>query len=92
MEYKEVEKKLQKVFESNSTHTNIMKSIEELQELSLILTQYLNKRDIETDSIEEEIAHVGVRMSFLGSYFDENNIKKHIIKKTKQLYKNVNNR
>lgn len=81
-----------KVFEKNTTNKNIMKSIEELQELSLVLTQYLNK-NISEDKVEEEIAHVIIRMRYLYKYkFNKRNICRHINKKIKQLDKNVNNR
>lgn len=86
-------KLLFEIFNNNSEDYNIRKTIEELQELSLILTQQLNKPNKDyTSKINEEIAHVLIRMEYLTNKYSKDDIIKQINKKLKQLRKNVINR
>ena len=82
-----------KVFAKNSDEFNMRKTSEELQELSLILTQQLNKphKDF-SNHIIEEIAHVEIRLLYLKDKYCNKKIKEQVNKKIKKLNKNVNNR
>lgn len=86
-------KKLFEVFNNNSEEFNFRKTIEELQELSLVLTQQLNKpsKDLSSNIIEE-IAHVKIRLKYLETKYSNDDVEIEVNKKIKQLYKNVNNR
>ncbi len=76
------------IFDKNSKEFNMSKTIEELQELALILTQQMNKptKDLST-KVEQEIAHVEIRMLYLKSIYSKKQIKKEIYKKLKQIEK-----
>lgn len=70
----------------NEKSYNFLKAIEELQELSLILTQDMSK-GVHEEKIIEEIGDVKFRLKVLESYFDPEKIKQRINKK---LAKNLN--
>lgn len=67
---------------------NCSKCIEELQELSLVLTQRLNKgtEKVPDEKIIEEIGDVKVRLKYLESFFGEKKIETRFNKKIDQLY------
>ena len=81
------------IFKNNTKDFNIRKTIEELQELSLILTQQLNKphKDF-NDEIIKEIADVKIRLLYLDTIYNKTAIYNRMIFKIKKIIKNVNNR
>tara|TARA_R110000851_G_scaffold314588_5_gene476709 strand:- start:4696 stop:4989 length:294 start_codon:yes stop_codon:yes gene_type:complete len=82
-----------KVFDGNTENYNIQKCIEELQELSLVLTQQLNKpnKDYHLDIIDE-IGDVKIRIWYLERKYTKKLIKLRIKNKLKKLIDNVINR
>lgn len=79
--------------EKNTFEFNMMKTIEELNELSTILLQNLNKPGkINKDKIIEEIGDVQIRLWWLKSRYSTFKIKKRIVYKLIKLNKYVNNR
>ncbi len=81
------------VFENNTEDYNVRKCIEELQELSLVLTQQLNKpkKDYSLDIIDE-IGDVKIRLWYLEKKYTKKLIKTRIKMKLKKLINNVINR
>jgi hypothetical protein len=81
------------VFDRNTENYNIQKCIEELQELSLVLTQQLNKpnKDYHLDIINE-IGDVKIRIWYLERKYTKKLIKLRIKNKLKKLINNVINR
>jgi len=75
----------------NEENYTIRKTIEELQELSLILTQRLNKsKELVPDKdIIEEIGDVKIRLEVLERMFPSKLIKKRINFKLKKFYKYI---
>lgn len=74
----------------NDSDYTIRKTIEELQELSLILTQKLNKPDLIKDyKIIEEIGDVEIRMRILKQIFPKQLIKERINFKLQKFYKYI---
>lgn len=85
-----LKQKMFEVFKNNSEEFNMLKTIEELQELSLILTQYYNKPGkVPNSKVEEEIAHVKIRLNYLQNRFSKPIIKKQMKKKINHLYKKI---
>lgn len=81
-------KKVVKLLECNTYDFNIRKTIEELNELSLILMQSLNKPDKNfTEEIIEEIGDVKLRIAWLENNFSLKKIKKRIETKFNQIKK-----
>jgi hypothetical protein len=82
-----------KVFDRNTENYNIQKCIEELQELSLVLMQQLNKpnKDYHLDIIDE-IGDVKIRIWYLERKYTKKLIKQRIKNKLKKLIDNVINR
>ena len=81
------------IFKNNTKDFNIRKTIEELQELSLILTQQLNKphKDF-SEEIIKEIADVKIRLLYLNTIYNRAAIYNRMIFKIKKIIRNVNNR
>lgn len=75
----------------NDEDYTLRKTIEELQELSLILTQRLNKsKELVPDKdIIEEIGDVKIRLKVLEKMFPQKLIKKRINFKLKKFYKYI---
>lgn len=75
----------------NDEDYTLKKTIEELQELSLILTQRLNKsKELVPDKdIIEEIGDVKIRLKVLEKMFPQKLIKKRINFKLKKFYKYI---
>lgn len=75
----------------NERQYNILKTVEELQELALALIQSVNKDNIEDDiQIIEEIGDVKIRMKVLETMFDEQKIKTRINYKLNKFLKYIN--
>jgi NTP pyrophosphatase (non-canonical NTP hydrolase) len=81
------------VFSCNTKEYNIQKCIEELQELSLALTQQLNKpsKDYKKEIIDE-IGDVKIRLLYLTDTYGKKIIKERIKMKLIKFKKNVINR
>ena len=76
---KEQEDVIHTITEMNGIEYNLSKASEELQELSLILTQKLNKpHKVKDESIHEEIGDVLIRLSILQKIFDQKAIQERI--------------
>ena len=61
---------------NNNFEYNLSKSSEELQELSLILTQFLNKPEkVNNQNIIDEIGDVKIRIKILEKLFGEDEVK-----------------
>lgn len=74
------DQRLQNIFERNSFHYNLLKSSEELQELSLVLTQKQTKPGAVNDSeIVDEIGDVLLRMLILTKIYNCDDIKARIL-------------
>lgn len=72
---------------NNERNYNLLKTAEELQELSLILIQKLNKGDLVSDTkIIEEIGDVNIRMKVLNKMFPQKKIQKRMNLKLKQFF------
>lgn len=73
----------------NDSNFNLMKSIEELNELSLILTQSITKshtsKPISKQEIIDEIGDVKRKIWLLESIYGKKNVKKRIKNKINQL-------
>lgn len=70
----------------NKPKYNISKAVEELQELSLILTQRLNKpTKVKNQDIIDEIGDVEIRLAVLKKIFSKASIQKRINLKEKDL-------
>lgn len=77
----------------NTKEENIKKAIEELQELSLVLTQYLNKPSrIKLIDITDEIGDVELRLPVLRKMFGSKAVDKRKKKKTKKLLDYLKNK
>jgi hypothetical protein len=71
----------------NDRNYNLLKTVEELQELALILTQRLNKGDLIPDyKIIEEIGDVNIRMKVLNKMFPQEKIQKRMTFKLKKFF------
>jgi len=76
----------------NSYEYNLHKASEELQELSLILTQKLTKpKKVSDQSIIDEIGDVEIRLSILRKLFNSSEIDKRIVQKLKKFQEYVDN-
>lgn len=75
----------------NDRDYTLRKTIEELQELSLVLTQRLNKSEelVPDKGIIEEIGDVKIRLEILEKMFPSELIKKRINFKLKKFYKYI---
>lgn len=63
----------------NKLDYNLLKAAEECQELSLVLTQLINKPDkVSKQDIIDEIGDVIIRMEFLKNVFNKEAINKRI--------------
>lgn len=83
------------LFKRQTSEYNEMKAIEELQELSTVLTQSITrgKPDKYREKIQDEIADVKVRLIFLEKTYGEKEITKKVKLKILKLYnKHVSNR
>jgi len=74
--------------ETNDHTYNILKAIEECQELALILTQFLSKGASE-QAIIEEIGDVKFRVKVLEHLFDKKEIDKRYEHKVGKCQKNI---
>jgi hypothetical protein len=75
-------KLIQQISERNTREYNLSKASEEMQELGLILTQYLNKPDkIDEQKIIDEIGDVAIRLNILKNIFPKEKIKERIKQK-----------
>jgi hypothetical protein len=75
----------------NDRDYTLRKTIEELQELSLVLIQRLNKNEVlvPDSNIIEEIGDVKIRLKVLEKMFSSELIKKRINYKLKKFYKYI---
>lgn len=85
------DKVINKIVNNNSFEFNILKTIEELNELSTALTQLLTKStsDKRIEHVIEETSHVKLRVAVLCKLFDKNKINKELAKKLLQLDKDL---
>lgn len=87
MEKLEKKQIIQYLVENNTIQFNILKAIEECQELGLILTQYLTKpHKVLEDNITDEIGDVIVRIKVLKQMFPKGKIKKRVNDKLLMIY------
>ncbi len=71
------------------TH-NVLKTVEELSELSAILMQSINKKKPPTpDRIIEEIGDVRFRLILLSQFFDKEKIKERVEYKSSKHISNI---
>ena len=76
--------------ERNGYHYNLHKSSEELQELSLILTQKLLKPNkVKEQAIIDEIGDVIIRLEILQKIFDKEKVEKRIAYKLGKFHEYV---
>jgi hypothetical protein len=89
---------IQELVNYNNDNYNLHKACEELQELSLVLTQFMLKPDkVDIQEIVDEIGDVEIRIEFLKNIFNRKDIQKRVdfkLKKfeeymTKKMYKNI---
>lgn len=74
-----MKKLIKKLSKSNEYEYNLLKSSEELQELSLALTQFVNKPNkVDKQEIIDEIGDVTIRLKILKELFDKKAINKRI--------------
>lgn len=75
-----MDKKIIKILvKTNDYDYNLLKCAEELQELSLVLTQsVLKKKKVNTQEILDEIGDVKIRMAVLEELFDKIKVQKRI--------------
>jgi len=94
----DAEEVLKMLLKHNSKKFNFRKAAEELNELSLVLLQYLNKEQQPNEqAIIDEIGDVYIRVGVVARYFNEGRISKRIDDKLTKLksyietnkYKNV---
>jgi hypothetical protein len=94
----ELDDVIEQLYKCNSKKFNFRKAAEELNELSLVLLQYLNKEQQPNEqAIIDEIGDVGIRVAVVAKYFNENLISKRVDDKLTKLksyietnkYKNV---
>lgn len=65
--------------ETNDYQYNILKTIEELNELATVLTQHLTKPNkVKPSEIYDEIGDVKIRLKILEKLFDKNEIDKRV--------------
>jgi len=87
-----MKKIIKKLSQSNEYEYNLLKASEELQELSLALTQLVNKPNkVDTQEIIDELGDVTIRLKILKELFDKEAVKKRIkykISKFKSYIKN----
>jgi hypothetical protein len=73
-------KTIKELAKSNDYNYNLLKASEELQELSLVLTQYINKPDrVEIKEIIDEIGDVKIRIKILEKLFNKKSIKERVV-------------
>jgi hypothetical protein len=71
---------------NNDYKYNLLKTAEELQELSLVLTQMaLKEEKVDTQEVIDEIGDVKIRLKVLGHLFSKKDVKKRIKYKTDKL-------
>lgn len=93
MEKLEKKQIIQYLVASNTTQFNILKAIEECQELGLILTQYLTKpHKVTEDDITDEIGDVIIRLKILKEIFPKGKIKKRVNDKLILIYNDKKNK
>lgn len=89
---------IQELVNYNNENYNLHKACEELQELSLVLTQFMLKPDkVDIQEIVDEIGDVEIRIEFLKNIFNRKDIQDRVdfkLKKfeeymTKKMYKNI---
>lgn len=86
------EKIIQYLVENNTREFNILKTIEECNELALILTQSLTKpHKVTEDHIIEEIGDVKIRLKILSKLYSKYKIKDRVNSKLAAIYKIKNN-
>lgn len=80
-------KKLVKyLVENNDYKYNLLKTAEELQELSLVLTQMaLKEEKVDKQEVIDEIGDVKIRLKVLGHLFSKKDVKKRIKHKMDKL-------
>jgi len=65
--------------ETNEHDYNLLKASEELQELSLVLTQLVNKPNkVKTKEVIDEIGDVKIRLKILEKLFDSEQIQERV--------------
>lgn len=76
----------------NDYKYNLLKTAEELQELSLVLMQMaLKKNKVNEQEVIDEIGDVKIRLNILQHLFNKNKVKKRIIFKTDKLKSYIKN-
>lgn len=83
---------VKKLAKHNDKEYNILKAIEECNELSLALTQHLSKNSVSNQEIIDEIGDVYVRVGILKEMFDPERISKRINRKLSSLEKHYKNK
>jgi hypothetical protein len=77
---------------NNDYKYNLLKAAEELQELSLVLTQMaLKENKVDKQEVIDEIGDVEIRIRVLKYFFNRNKIKKRIRLKLNKLKSYVKN-
>jgi hypothetical protein len=72
--------------DNNDYKYNLLKTAEELQELSLVLTQMaLKEEKVDKQEVIDEIGDVKIRLKVLGHLFSKKDVKKRIKYKTDKL-------
>lgn len=90
---KNLKNKTLDLLKNNTDQYNILKCIEELNELSTILTQSLTKPNkIDDKDIVKEIGDVKIRLWYLIDKFGEYPVRERIINKLIDINKYANNR
>jgi len=70
---------IQHLVDNNDYKYNLLKAAEELQELSLVLTQMaLKEEKVDKQEVIDEIGDVKIRLKVLKHLFNESRIKKRI--------------
>ena len=84
---------IEHLVKTNDPKFNLLKAAEELQELSLSLTQKLTKEDkFDDQKIIDEIGDVIIRMRILRKMFDRDKIKSRINYKFGKFQSYINNK
>lgn len=69
--------------ETNDYDYNLLKAAEELQELSLVLTQtVLKRKKVNPQEVIDEIGDVKIRIKIIEEFFDKEKVKERIEYKT----------
>ena len=75
---------------NNDYKYNLLKAAEELQELSLVLTQMaLKENKVDKQEVIDEIGDVKIRLRVLEHFFSRKRIQKRIVKKMNNLKRYV---